>query len=157
MSFVSFSADIAVVGLAVMGQNLILNMNDHGFVVCAFNRTVDKVDKFLENEAKGTNIVGAHSLEEMVASLKKPRRVMLMVQAGKAVDEFIYKLVDLLEPGDIIIDGGNSEYRDTQRRCKLLNEKGILFVGSGVSGGEEGARYGPSLMPGGAHDAWLIN
>ncbi len=154
MSFVSFSADIAVVGLAVMGQNLILNMNDHGFVVCAFNRTVDKVDKFLENEAKGTNIVGAHSLEEMVASLKKPRRVMLMVQAGKAVDEFIHKLVDLLESGDIIIDGGNSEYRDTQRRCKLLNEKGMLFVGSGVSGGEEGARYGPSIMPGGSPGAW---
>jgi len=147
-------ADIAVVGLAVMGQNLILNMNDHGFVVCAFNRTVDKVDKFLENEAKGTNIVGAHSLEEMVASLKKPRRVMLMVQAGKAVDEFIHKLVDLLESGDIIIDGGNSEYRDTQRRCKLLNEKGMLFVGSGVSGGEEGARYGPSIMPGGSPGAW---
>jgi 6-phosphogluconate dehydrogenase len=137
-----------------MGQNLILNMNDHGFVVCAFNRTVDKVDKFLENEAKGTNIVGAHSLEEMVASLKKPRRVMLMVQAGKAVDEFIHKLVDLLESGDIIIDGGNSEYRDTQRRCKLLNEKGMLFVGSGVSGGEEGARYGPSIMPGGSPGAW---
>lgn len=147
-------ADIAVIGLAVMGQNLILNMNDHGFVVCAYNRTVEKVDKFLENEAKGTNIVGAHSVEEMIASLKTPRRVMLMVQAGKAVDEFINRLLPLLEPGDIIIDGGNSEYRDTQRRCKLLNEKGMLFVGSGVSGGEEGARYGPSIMPGGSPGAW---
>jgi len=147
-------ADIAVVGLAVMGQNLILNMNDHGFVVCAFNRTVEKVDRFLENEAKGTKIVGAHSIQEMIDSLKKPRRVMLMVQAGKAVDDFINQLVGLLEPGDIIIDGGNSEYRDTQRRCNLLAEKKMHFVGSGVSGGEEGARYGPSIMPGGSQDAW---
>jgi len=147
-------ADIAVVGLAVMGQNLILNMNDHGFIVCAFNRTVEKVDRFLENEAKGTNIIGAHSLQEMIDSLQKPRRVMLMVQAGKAVDDFINQLLPLLEPGDIIIDGGNSEYRDTQRRCKLLAEKNMHYVGSGVSGGEEGARYGPSIMPGGSPDAW---
>uniref|UniRef100_A0A8B9TBA6 6-phosphogluconate dehydrogenase, decarboxylating n=1 Tax=Anas platyrhynchos TaxID=8839 RepID=A0A8B9TBA6_ANAPL len=127
-------ADIALIGLAVMGQNLILNMNDHGFVVCAFNRT-----------AKGTKVIGAHSLEEMVSKLKKPRRIILLVKAGS---------VPLLETGDIIIDGGNSEYRDTTRRCKELMKKGILFVGSGVSGGEEGARYGPSLMPGGAKEAW---
>ncbi|KAJ7412385.1 6-phosphogluconate dehydrogenase, decarboxylating [Willisornis vidua] len=147
-------ADIALIGLAVMGQNLILNMNDHGFVVCAFNRTVSKVDDFLANEAKGTKVIGAHSLQEMVSKLKKPRRVILLVKAGSAVDDFINKLVPLLETGDIIIDGGNSEYRDTTRRCKELQAKGILFVGSGVSGGEEGARYGPSLMPGGAKEAW---
>ncbi|XP_064104923.1 6-phosphogluconate dehydrogenase, decarboxylating-like isoform X2 [Macrobrachium nipponense] len=147
-------ADIALIGLAVMGQNLILNMNDHGWVVCAYNRTTEKVDHFLENEAKGTKVVGAHSLEEMVAKLKKPRRVMMLVKAGAAVDSFIEKLIPLLEKGDIIIDGGNSEYQDTQRRCLQLAEKGLLYVGSGVSGGEEGARYGPSLMPGGHKEAW---
>jgi len=147
-------ADIALIGLAVMGQNIILNMNDHGFVVCAFNRTVQKVDDFLANEAKGTNIVGAHSMEEMVSKLKRPRRVMLLVKAGSAVDAFIDKLAPLLEEGDIIIDGGNSEYQDTNRRCKSLAEKGLLYVGSGVSGGEEGARYGPSMMPGGNPKAW---
>ncbi|CAM4579226.1 unnamed protein product [Lepidochelys kempii] len=147
-------ADIALIGLAVMGQNLVLNMNDHGFVVCAFNRTVSKVDAFLANEAKGTKVIGAHSLQEMVSKLKKPRRIILLVKAGSAVDDFIKSLVPLLEAGDIIIDGGNSEYRDTTRRCKELQEKGILFVGSGVSGGEEGARYGPSLMPGGDKEAW---
>jgi len=147
-------ADIALIGLAVMGQNIILNMNDHGYVVCAYNRTTDKVDKFLDNEAKGTKIVGAHSMEEMVAKLKKPRRVMLLVKAGQAVDDFIAKLVPLLDKGDIIIDGGNSEYQDTSRRCKDLESKGILYVGSGVSGGEEGARFGPSIMPGGNPAAW---
>lgn len=147
-------ADIALIGLAVMGQNLILNMNDHGFVVCAYNRTTEKVDQFLANEAKGTKVVGAHSLEEMVAKLKKPRRVMMLVKAGSAVDDFIAKLEPLLEPGDIIIDGGNSEYQDTQRRTKDLKSRGLLFVGSGVSGGEDGARYGPSLMPGGNPEAW---
>lgn len=147
-------ADIALIGLAVMGQNIILNMNDHGFVVCAFNRTVEKVDHFLANEAKGTNVVGAHSMEEMVAKLKRPRRVMLLVKAGAAVDAFIDKLVPLLEAGDIIIDGGNSEYQDTARRTKSLEAKGLLYVGSGVSGGEEGARYGPSMMPGGNPKAW---
>ncbi|GAB6018381.1 hypothetical protein CHUAL_000097 [Chamberlinius hualienensis] len=147
-------ADIALIGLAVMGQNLILNLNDHGFVVCAYNRSVEKVDQFLENEAKGTKIIGAHSLEEMVSKLKKPKRIMLLVKAGEAVDEFIDKLVPLLEKGDIIIDGGNSEYKDSQRRCLTLRSKGIYFVGSGVSGGEDGARYGPSLMPGGALEAW---
>jgi len=147
-------ADIALIGLAVMGQNIILNMNDNGFVVCAYNRSTDKVDHFLANEAKGTKVVGAHSLEEMVAKLKSPRRVMLLVKAGAPVDAFIDKLVPLLDKGDIIIDGGNSEYQDSRRRCTDLSEKGILYVGSGVSGGEEGARYGPSIMPGGNPEAW---
>ncbi|XP_045034420.1 6-phosphogluconate dehydrogenase, decarboxylating isoform X1 [Daphnia magna] len=147
-------ADIGLIGLAVMGQNLILNMADHGFVVCAFNRTTSKVDDFLQNEAKGKSVVGAHSVRELVAKLKKPRRVMMLVQAGKAVDQFIDQLVEFLEPGDIIIDGGNSEHGDTTRRCTALREKGIFYVGSGVSGGEEGARYGPSLMPGGHIEAW---
>lgn len=146
--------DLALIGLAVMGQNLILNMNDHGFTVVAFNRTVSKVEQFLQNEAKGTKVIGAKSLEDMVAQLKKPRRVMLLVKAGQAVDDFIAKLLPHLEKGDIIIDGGNSEYRDTNRRCKELSAKGLLYVGSGVSGGEDGARYGPSLMPGGADAAW---
>jgi len=150
----SGDCDIALIGLAVMGQNLILNMNDHGFKVVAYNRTTSKVDDFLNNEAAGTNVVGAHSLEEMVGKLAKPRRVMLLVKAGSAVDAFIDKLVPLLEAGDIIIDGGNSEYQDTRRRTASLQDKGILFVGSGVSGGEEGARYGPSLMPGGNPAAW---
>jgi len=140
--------------LAVMGQNLILNMADHGYTVCAYNRTTSKVDEFLTNEAKGKSVVGAHSLQEMVSKLKKPRRVILLVKAGSAVDSFIGQLVPLLEKGDIIIDGGNSEYTDTQRRCQELKEKGLLFVGSGVSGGEEGARFGPSLMPGGHAEAW---
>jgi len=147
-------ADIAVIGLAVMGQNLILNMNDHGFTVVAFNRTVSKVDDFLSQEAKGTKVIGAHSLEEMVGLLKRPRRVMLMVKAGQPVDEFIEHLVPLLEPGDIIIDGGNSLFQDSIRRTKQLEAKGLLFIGTGVSGGEEGARKGPSIMPGGSPAAW---
>src|SRR5437868_6127592 len=147
-------ADIAVIGLAVMGQNLILNMNDHGFTVVAFNRTVTKVDEFLANEAKGTKIIGAHSIEEMVRLLKRPRRVMLMVKAGKPVDEFIEQLLPHLEPGDIIIDGGNSLFGDTTRRAKYVESKGLLYVGTGVSGGEEGARRGPSIMPGGSAAAW---
>ncbi|XP_058800840.1 6-phosphogluconate dehydrogenase, decarboxylating [Phymastichus coffea] len=147
-------ADIALIGLAVMGQNLILNMDQHGFVVCAFNRSTDKVTKFLENEAKGTKVIGAYSLEEMVSKLKKPRRVIILVRAGLAVDSFIEKLTPLLSPGDIIIDGGNSEYKDTERRTIDLELRNILFVGCGVSGGEEGARKGPSLMPGGNPKAW---
>ena len=147
-------ADIALIGLAVMGQNLILNMNDHGFTVVAFNRTVAKVDEFINNEAKGTNVLGAHSLEEMVGLLKKPRRVMLMVKAGPPVDEFIEHLLPLLEPGDIIIDGGNSLFQDTIRRTKYVESKGLLYIGTGVSGGEEGARKGPSIMPGGSPAAW---
>ncbi|XP_041986624.1 6-phosphogluconate dehydrogenase, decarboxylating [Aricia agestis] len=147
-------ADIALIGLAVMGQNLILNMDSKGFVVCAFNRTVEKVDQFLANEAKGTKIIGAKSLEDMVAKLKKPRKVMLLVKAGFAVDEFVKKLLPLLEKGDIIIDGGNSQYMDTQRWCKELAPTGVHYIGMGVSGGEDGARYGPSLMPGGHPAAW---
>src|SRR5438093_2607329 len=147
-------ADIALIGLAVMGQNLILNMNDHGYTVVAFNRTVAKVDEFVAKEAKGTNVIGAHSIEEMVGLLKKPRRVMLMVKAGKPVDDFIEPLIPLLEPGDIIIDGGNSLFEDTNRRTKTLANKGLLFIGTGVSGGEEGARHGPSIMPGGNPAAW---
>ena len=148
------TADIALIGLAVMGQNLVLNMNDHGYVVAVYNRTVSKVDDFLANEAKGTKVVGAHSIEELVGLLKRPRRIMLLVKAGSAVDQFIDQLLPYLEAGDIIIDGGNSYYEDSVRRFKDLKEKGILFVGSGVSGGEEGARHGPSLMPGGAPEAW---
>eukprot|EP00177_Eucheuma_denticulatum_P008519 GFKZ01015496.1.p1 GENE.GFKZ01015496.1~~GFKZ01015496.1.p1 ORF type:complete len:491 (-),score=78.03 GFKZ01015496.1:454-1926(-) len=147
-------ADIGLIGLAVMGQNLVLNMNDHGYVVAVYNRTTSKVDDFLANEAKGTKIVGAHSIEELVKTLKRPRRVMLLVKAGAAVDAFIDQLLPYLEKGDIIIDGGNSHYPDTQRRVKYVEEKGFLYVGSGVSGGEEGARYGPSLMPGGSKEAW---
>jgi 6-phosphogluconate dehydrogenase len=147
-------ADIAVIGLAVMGQNLILNMNDRGFTVVAFNRTVAKVDEFLNNEAKGTNVIGAHSFQEMVGLLKRPRRVMLMVKAGKPVDEFIEHLLPLLEPGDIIIDGGNSLFEDTKRRTAYVESKGLLYIGTGVSGGEEGARHGPSIMPGGSPAAW---
>jgi 6-phosphogluconate dehydrogenase len=147
-------ADIALIGLAVMGQNIILNMNDHGFTVVAFNRTVEKVDHFLANEAKGTKVLGAHSLAEMVSLLKKPRRVMMLVKAGAAVDEFIEHLLPLLEPGDIIIDGGNSLFTDTERRVKYVESKGLLYIGTGVSGGEEGARHGPSIMPGGSPAAW---
>jgi 6-phosphogluconate dehydrogenase len=148
------NADIAVIGLAVMGQNLILNMNDHGHTVVAYNRTVAKVDEFLAKEAKGTRVVGAHSLEEMARLLKRPRRVMLMVKAGKPVDEFIDLLLPILEPGDIIIDGGNSLFEDTSRRVKYVESKGLLYIGTGVSGGEEGARRGPSIMPGGSPAAW---
>ncbi|MCD9519339.1 decarboxylating NADP(+)-dependent phosphogluconate dehydrogenase [Photobacterium phosphoreum] len=146
--------DIGVIGLAVMGQNLILNMNDHGFKVVAFNRTVSKVEEFLEGPAKDTNIIGATSLEDLVSKLESPRKIMLMVRAGDVVDAFINKLVPLLDKGDIIIDGGNSNYPDTNRRVAELEAKGLLYVGSGVSGGEEGARFGPSIMPGGSEAAW---
>lgn len=148
------NADIGLYGLAVMGQNLVLNMNDHGFTVAVSNRSTEKVDAFLENEAKGTKIQGYHSIPEMLAALKRPRKVMLLVMAGKPVDSTIEAMVPHLEPGDIIIDGGNSNYQDTNRRFQELKEKGIRFVGCGVSGGEEGARRGPSLMPGGDPEAW---
>lgn len=148
------TGDIALIGLAVMGQNLILNMNDHGYTVVAYNRTVEKVNDFLAKEAKGTNVIGATSIEDMVAKLKRPRRIMLMVKAGKPVDEFIEQLIPHLEAGDIIIDGGNSLFDDTNRRVKYLESKGLLYIGTGVSGGEEGARRGPSIMPGGSPAAW---
>ncbi len=147
-------ADIGLIGLAVMGQNLVLNMNDHGFKVAVFNRTLSKVDDFVKGPAKGTDVVGTHSLEELINSLNKPRRVMLMVQAGKPVDDFIELLIQYLEPGDIIIDGGNSNYNDTIRRTAYVESKGLLYIGTGVSGGEEGARNGPSIMPGGSPAAW---
>jgi 6-phosphogluconate dehydrogenase len=148
------SCDIGLIGLAVMGQNLVLNMNDHGYKVAVFNRTVSKVDEFVKTEAKGTQVVGAHGIGELCRALKKPRRVMFMVKAGAVVDQTIELLVPHLEKGDIIIDGGNSLDTDTDRRTKALAEKGILFVGTGVSGGEEGARHGPSIMPGGNPEAW---
>src|ERR1035441_2765759 len=148
------SCDIGLIGLAVMGQNLVLNMNDHGFKVAVFNRTVSKVDDFLANEAKGTDVAGAHSVEELTGLLKRPRRVMLMVKAGDSVDQTIEHLLPHLEPGDIVIDGGNSLFTDSNRRTKYLAAKGILFIGTGVSGGEEGARFGPSIMPGGNPAAW---
>ncbi|HEX2956917.1 MAG TPA: decarboxylating NADP(+)-dependent phosphogluconate dehydrogenase [Chitinispirillaceae bacterium] len=148
--------DIAVIGLAVMGQNLILNMNDHGYTVVAFNRTVSRVDAFLADAAKGTDVIGAHSIEEMVGLLKTPRKIMLMVKAGEAVDSEIEKLLPWLSPGDCIIDGGNSYFTDTARRTTYLEEKGFFFIGAGVSGGEEGARNGPSIMPGGSKSAWPL-
>lgn len=147
-------ADIGLIGLAVMGQNLALNMNDHGFTVAVFNRTVSKVDEFLQGPAKGTKIIGTHSLEELIGKLKRPRRVMLMVKAGEPVDEFIELCLPHLEKGDIIIDGGNSLFTDTERRVKDLKAKGIIFIGTGISGGEEGARHGPSIMPGGNPEGW---
>jgi len=138
-----------------MGQNLILNAADHGFTVVAYNRTVSKVDHFLENEAKGKSIVGAKDIKDFISKLKKPRRMMMLVMAGKPVDQFIEQLLDNgAEKGDIIIDGGNSHYPDSNRRTKYLADKGIRFIGTGVSGGEEGARYGPSIMPGGNEEAW---
>ncbi len=148
------NCDIGLIGLAVMGQNLVLNMNDHGYKVAVFNRTVSKVDDFLENEAQGTQVAGAHSIQEMCAMLKTPRRVMIMVKAGDVVDQTIDQVLPHLEKGDIIIDGGNSLYTDSTRRTKDLAAKGILFIGTGVSGGEEGARFGPSIMPGGNKEAW---
>lgn len=147
-------ADIGLIGLAVMGENLVLNMESKGYTVAVFNRTVDKVDKFVNGRGKGKNFIGAHSLEAVVASLERPRKVMMLVKAGKPVDDFIEKLIPLLEPGDIIIDGGNSHFPDTIRRTKYVESKGLLYVGTGVSGGEEGALKGPSLMPGGSPEAW---
>ncbi len=148
------SADIGLIGLAVMGQNLVLNMNDHGYKVAVFNRTTSKVDDFLNGPAKGTEVVGAHSLKEFFGHLKRPRKVMLMIRAGKPVDETIEECLEFLEEGDIVIDGGNSHYPDSERRFETLKKKGILFMGTGISGGEEGARHGPSIMPGGHPEAW---
>ncbi|MBT8249934.1 MAG: decarboxylating NADP(+)-dependent phosphogluconate dehydrogenase [Acidimicrobiia bacterium] len=148
------TADIGVIGLAVMGRNLIMNMNDHGFTVAAHNRTTERVDEFLAGEAAGSNVVGVHTLEELVGVLKPPRRVMLMIKAGDPVDKTIESLLPLLKPGDIIIDGGNSLFTDTMKRTARVEKAGMRYIGTGVSGGEEGARYGPSIMPGGTESAW---
>ncbi len=150
----SDKAEIGVVGLAVMGENLILNMESKGFTVACYNRTVSKVDNFIEGRAKGKKIIGCRSVEEFVSNLEKPRRIMLMVKAGKPVDAFIEQVLPHLEEGDIVIDGGNSHFPDTIRRTKYLEEKGLQYIGTGVSGGEEGALKGPSIMPGGSSDAW---
>jgi 6-phosphogluconate dehydrogenase len=147
-------ADIGLIGLAVMGENLILNMESRGFTVACFNRTVSKVDDFINGRAKGKKIIGCRTIEELVANLKKPRKVMLMVKAGPAVDELIDKILPLLDDGDIIIDGGNSHFSDTMRRCRKVEEQGKLYVGTGISGGEQGALRGPSIMPGGSPAAW---
>ena len=147
-------ADIGLVGLAVMGENLILNMESHGFTVAVYNRTVEKVDNFINGRGKGKNVIGAHSIEELIANLKSPRKVMLMIKAGKPVDDFIELLIPHLDKGDIVIDGGNSHYPDTTRRTEYLESKGLLYIGTGVSGGEEGALKGPSIMPGGSPAAW---
>ena len=147
-------ADIGLIGLAVMGQNLVLNMEDHGFTVAVYNRTLARVDEFLAGSAKGRKIIGTHSIEELVGALKMPRRVMLLVKAGAPVDAFIEQLIPHLDEGDIIIDGGNSNYQDTIRRVEHVESKGLRYIGTGVSGGEEGARWGPSIMPGGSPEAW---
>ncbi len=147
-------ADIGLIGLAVMGENLILNMESKGFTVACFNRTVSKVDDFVNGRAKGKNIIGCKSIEELCNSLSKPRKVMLMVKAGQPVDDFIEQILPHLEDGDIIIDGGNSHFPDTTRRTKYVESKGKLYIGTGVSGGEEGALKGPSIMPGGSPAAW---
>jgi 6-phosphogluconate dehydrogenase len=147
-------SDIGLIGLAVMGENLVLNMESKGFRVTVYNRTTQKVDDFLAGRAKGKNITGAHSIEELVGSLAKPRKVMIMVKAGKAVDDVIESLIPHLEKGDIIIDGGNTHFPDTNRRTAMVESKGLLYIGTGVSGGEEGALLGPSIMPGGSKAAW---
>ncbi|HML67807.1 MAG TPA: decarboxylating NADP(+)-dependent phosphogluconate dehydrogenase [Clostridia bacterium] len=149
-------ADIGLIGLAVMGENLVMNMESHGFTVAVYNRTIEKVDAFLGGRAKGKNIVGCHSLEDLRDVLKKPRKVMLMVKAGQPVDEYIEQLLAVLEPGDVIIDGGNSHFPDTTRRTAYVERRGLLYIGTGVSGGEEGALKGPSMMPGGSIAAWLL-
>lgn len=147
-------ADIGLIGLAVMGENLVLNMERNGYTVAVFNRTVEKVDNFINGRGAGKKFIGTRSIEELVSSLERPRKVMLLVKAGKPVDDFIDMIIPHLEPGDIIIDGGNSHFPDTIRRTKYVEEKGFLYIGTGVSGGEEGALLGPSMMPGGSPDAW---
>ncbi len=147
-------ADIGMIGLAVMGQNLVLNMNDHGYTVAVFNRTTSVVDAFLAGPAKGTQVIGTYALKDFVATLKRPRKIMLMIKAGSAIDGVIEQLLPLLEKGDILIDGGNSRHNDTTRRTRELKKQGFLYIGAGISGGEEGARHGPSIMPGGNPEAW---
>ena len=148
------AADIGLIGLAVMGENLVMNMESQGFTVAVYNRTTSKVTSFIEGRAKGKNIIGTYSLQELADALEKPRKVMLMVKAGQPVDDFIELLLPLLEQGDIIIDGGNSHFPDTARRVKYVESKGLRYIGTGVSGGEEGALKGPSMMPGGSPEAW---
>lgn len=150
------TADIGVIGLAVMGQNLILNMNDHGHSVVAYNRTSSKTDDFLQGSAKDTHITGAHTLQQLVDGLSSPRKIMMMVRAGQPVDDTIEQLIPLLDEGDVLIDGGNSNFEDTQRRAQYLQQQNLHYIGTGVSGGEEGARHGPSIMPGGHEAAWPL-
>ncbi len=150
----SANADFGLIGLAVMGENLALNVESRGYTIAVFNRTVDKVDALVNGRAKGKKFIGCHSLQDLVKNLKRPRKVMMLVKAGDAVDQFIEQLIPLLEPGDIIIDGGNEHYTNTERRTAYVESKGLLYVGTGVSGGEEGALKGPSLMPGGSEAAW---
>ena len=149
-------ADIGLIGLAVMGENIVMNMESKGFTVAVYNRTVSKVDDFVNGRAKGLNIIGTHSLQELADSLAKPRKVMMLVKAGAPVDDYIEQLLGVLEPGDVIIDGGNSHFPDTIRRTAYVESKGLLYVGTGVSGGEEGALKGPSMMPGGSPAAWPL-
>ena len=147
-------ADIGLIGLAVMGENLVLNMESKGFTVAVYNRSIEKVDKFLQGRGEGKKFIGAHSVEQFVKTVKRPRKLMMLVKAGKPVDDLIEQLLPFLEPGDILIDGGNSYFPDTIRRTKYVEEKGFLYIGTGVSGGEEGALLGPSIMPGGTPQAW---
>ena len=149
-------ADFGVIGLAVMGENLVLNMAGKGFTVACYNRTLAKVESFVNGRGAGKSIIGCRDLKELAAAVSRPRRIMCMVRAGKAVDELIASLLPLLDPGDVIIDGGNSLYTDTERRVKEMEQHGMLFVGSGISGGEEGALHGPSMMPGGSDGAWEV-
>lgn len=149
-------ADIGLIGLAVMGENLVMNMESKGFSVAVYNRTTEKVDAFISGRAKGKHIVGCHSLTELADALVKPRKVMLMVKAGQPVDDYIEQLLSVLEPGDVIIDGGNSHFPDTTRRTAYVESRGLLYIGTGVSGGEEGALKGPSMMPGGSPAAWPL-
>jgi 6-phosphogluconate dehydrogenase len=149
-------ADIGLIGLAVMGENLVLNMESKGFTVAVYNRTVSKVDDFVNGRGKGKNLIATHSIESLCKSLKRPRKVMMLVKAGKAVDDFIEQIIPYLEPGDVIIDGGNTHFPDTIRRTAYVESKGLLYIGTGVSGGEEGALRGPSIMPGGSKPAWEL-
>src|SRR6516225_1151267 len=148
------TADLGLIGLAVMGENLVLNMESHGYTVAVFNRTTSKVDEFVGGRGQGKKLVGCHNVKDLVASLKRPRKIMIMVKAGSAVDAVTDEVAPLLDPGDILIDGGNTHYPDTTRRARDLKAKGLLYVGTGVSGGEEGALKGPSIMPGGDREAW---
>ena len=150
------NCDFGLIGLAVMGENLALNVESRGYKVAVFNRTTSVVDNFIDGRAKGKQFVGCHSLEELVKSLSRPRKVMMMVKAGPAVDALIDQLLPLMEKGDCLIDGGNTLFTDTERRTQYVESKGLLYVGSGVSGGEEGALKGPSMMPGGSDAAWPI-